>query len=136
MPGGYRDARRQASRRRLLADDLSGFAVPAGVKKTGGYVKRGDVYKQLNAPFGTFGMDLLTASTKALASDDSDDATYTSIEGQISNLTGERDTLASQIKSTLDAVAFDGQSLTEQQIKPLLTQAQDLLDQAHTLATS
>jgi len=40
-------------------------------------------YKQLNAPFGAFAMATLRASTKALASNDTGDATYLSIEGQI-----------------------------------------------------
>lgn len=43
------------------------------------------------------------------------DCNDTSIESQIQRMTTQRDTLASQVKSILDAVAFDGQGLTEQQ---------------------
>ncbi len=121
---------------RVLSEDLSGFAIPATVKKTGSYVKLARVYKQLNASFGTFAMDTLKASTKALASNDAGDATYTSLEGQIQGLTSQRDALASQIKSRLEGVAFHGQGLTEQQAAPYIAQAQSLLDQAHTLAES
>ena len=120
----------------MLTEDLSGFAIPATVKKTGSYVKLAQVYKQLNASFGAFAMDTLKASTKALASNDAGDATYTSLEGQIQSLTSQRDALASQIKSVLNAVAFNGQGLTEQQAKPIIAQAKSLLDQAHTLAGS
>jgi len=94
----------------------------------------GDVYEQVNAPFGQFAMDTLTASTKALASNDAGDATYTSIEGQIQTLTSQRDALASQIRSALNAAAFDGQALDEQQAKGWIDQANELLSQAHTLA--
>jgi hypothetical protein len=119
---------------RLLSEDLSGFAIPAAVKKTGSYVKLARVYKQLNAPFGAFAMDTLKVSTKALASDDTSDATYTSLEAKIANLTSQRDALAAQIRGVLDGVAFHGQTLTEQQAAGYITQAQALIDQAHQLA--
>src|SRR5206468_2411602 len=110
---------------RLLSEDLSGFAIPQTVKKTGSYVKLARIYKQLNASFGAFDMDTLKVSTKALASGSAaDDSTYTSLENQIQNLTAQRDTLASQIKGILDDVAFNGTVLTEQQAKPLIAQAQ------------
>ena len=121
---------------RLLTEDLTGFAIPQTVKKTGSYVKLAQIYKQLNASFGAFDMDTLKASTKALASgSSSDDSTYTSLEGKIESLTTQRDALASQIKTKLDDVAFNGKTLTEQQVKPLIAQAQSLLDQAHALAS-
>ena len=65
-----------------------------------------DIYEQVNAPFGQFGMDTLTASTRAIKS--SNEAVYNSIENAIESYTTERDTLASQIKAALDAAAFDG----------------------------
>ena len=43
--------------------------------------------EQLNASFGQFAEVTLAASTKALESNDANDATYTSIEGQIASLT-------------------------------------------------
>jgi hypothetical protein len=118
---------------RVLAEDLSGFAIPPAVKKTGSYLKLARVYKQLNASFGAFDMDTLKASTTGLASNDAGDATYNSIEAQIQSLTSQRDTLAAQIKSLLDGAAFGGQGLTEQQVKPLIDQAESLLSQAHSI---
>jgi hypothetical protein len=121
---------------RLLTEDLSGFAIPQSVKKTGSYVKLAQIYKQLNAPFGAFDMDTLKVSTKALASGSTaDDSTYTSLEQKIGDLTAQRDTLASQIKTLLNDAAFNGKGLTEQQVKPIVAQAQSLLDQMHTLAS-
>ena len=94
----------------------------------------GEVYKQLNAPFGTFSMSLLKASTRAIKSGStSDDSTYTSIENQISGLTTQRDALASQIKAALDAAAFSNRSLNEQQAKGWIDAAQKLIDQAALL---
>jgi hypothetical protein len=88
----------------------------------------------VNASFGQFGLDLLTASTRALKSASADDATYASIESSIENLTTQRDALASQIKSALNAAAFDGETLNEQNAKEWIDQAQSLLDQASDLA--
>src|SRR5262249_2587803 len=121
---------------RLLSEALTGWAIPSAVKKSDNFVPLAQVYKQLNASFGTFAMDLLTASTKALASNDEGDTTYAALEGQIANLTSQRDTLAAQIKSALDGATFGGQTLSKPQVNDLITQAQSLLDQAHALAAA
>src|SRR5438105_9018174 len=64
---------------RLLSGDLSGYAIPAAVKKSGGnFPQLAATYKQLNASFGTFAMNTLKASTHALASNDAGDSTYNS----------------------------------------------------------
>jgi hypothetical protein len=95
------------------------------------------VYKQLTAPFGTFGMRTLAASTRALASGSStDDSTYASIEGQISDLTSQRDALAAQIRTALNDAQFGNQALDEQQAKAWINQAQGLIDQATALGGS
>jgi hypothetical protein len=121
---------------RVLAEALDGWAIPSAVKKGGRYLPLAQVYKQINAPFGAFAMDTLIASTRALASNDAGDATYTSIEGQIQNLTAQRDTLATQIKSALAGAAFNGQVLNKQQAGSFIAQAQSLLNQADALAAA
>jgi hypothetical protein len=121
---------------RLLSEALTGWAIPSAVKKSGNFVPLAQVYKQLNASFGAFDMDILKASTRALASNDGGDATYNSIEGQIQSLTSQRDLLAGQIKSDLSGAAFNGQVLSDQQANSLIAQANSLIDQAHTLATA
>jgi len=63
-----------------------GYAIPSAVKRARVCLTRANV-QQLDAPFGQFAMATLKASTKALASNDADDATYTSIEGHIQSLT-------------------------------------------------
>jgi hypothetical protein len=120
---------------RLLSGDLSGYAIPAAVKKNlTGFTQLADAYKQLNASFGTFAMNTLKASTHALASNDAGDSTYNSIEGQIQSLTSQRDALAGQIKAALDAATFDGQALNSAQVQSWLSQAQSLQSQAAALA--
>jgi len=93
-----------------------------------------NAYAQVNAAFGQFGMDLLTASTKAVKS--TNETRYESMETSIGDLTMQRDNLAEQIKVALNAAAFDGKALNEQQAKGWIVQAQSLIDQAHTLASS
>ena len=95
----------------------------------------GDVYKQLTAPFGSFGMYTLVASSRALASNDAGDATYTSLEGQIADLTSQRDALAAEIRAGINS-AETGTKLDENQIKDWIQRSNDLLAQAQALATS
>ena len=123
---------------RTVVEPLYAWAVPQTLQAHRETLLRlGAVYKQLNAAFGSFAMDTLKASTKALASGSAaDDSMYTSIENQIDSLTTQRNTLASTIKGVLTAAAFDGKALNEQQAKGWIDQAQSLLDQAHALAGS
>jgi hypothetical protein len=89
--------------------------------------------KRLNAPFGEFAMAALKASTKALASTDADDATYTSIEGQIESLTSQRDALAAKMVGLLNGAEFNGQAFSDAQAQSLIAQGQALLGQANGL---
>jgi hypothetical protein len=93
-----------------------------------------NAYEQVNASFGQFAHDTLTASTKALET--TDDTKYTSIENTISDLTDQRDTLATAIKDALDAAAFSGTSISQSQAQDWINQADDLLSQAATLAAN
>lgn len=95
-------------------------------------LRLGDVYEQVNSPFGSFGMDLLKASTTALESPN--EATYSSIETSIQGLTAQRNELAGQIKAAFDAAAFGNQAINEQQAKSWIAQAHSLIDQAANLS--
>jgi hypothetical protein len=120
---------------RVLIDQLHGWAVPETLRAHRETLRRlGAVYKQLNAPFGTFAMDTLVASTRAIESGSpADDSTYTGLEGQIEALTAQRDALASQIRAALNAAASGDAALNEQQAKAWITQAQSLLAEAAAL---
>ena len=118
---------------RLVSEILTGYAVPKAVKSSGRFIVLAETYKQLNAPFGRFAMDILKSSTFALASNDQGDATYNSVEGQIESLTSQRDTLSAQMKALLNGAAFNGQAFSDSQAQSLIGQGQSLLAQAHAL---
>jgi hypothetical protein len=98
-------------------------------------VRLGQVYSQLEAAVGSFGLDTLQASTRALASTSPGDATYTKVEGQLQQLGAERDTVAGQMRSILDAAAFDGQPVNPGQAWALIQHGEKLLHQAALLAS-
>ncbi len=120
---------------RVVTDPMFDWAIPQTLRAHTETLSRlGATYKQLNAPFGVFAMSTLKVSTRALASNDPGDATYTNLESQIQSLTSQRDALATQIKTALDAAAFNGQAINELQAKNLDSQAQALINQAVSLA--
>jgi hypothetical protein len=121
---------------RVLIEALRSDALPRSLRShRETLLELGAVYEQVNAAFGAFGQDLLTASTRALKTGSAtDDSTYTSIESSIESLTTQRDALTIQIKGALNAAAFDGQPLNERSAERWIDQAQSLLDQASELA--
>ena len=120
---------------RLLVEALTNQATPHGLIAHRETARRlAEVYEQVNASFGQFSADTLTASTNAIKS--TDETHYNEVEDAIGSLTSERDALALQIKTGLNAATFDGQPLNEQQAKAWIAQAGSLLDRAHALALS
>jgi hypothetical protein len=120
---------------RVLIEALETQATPQTLIAHRETLRRlGDVYEQVNAPFGDFADATLTASTAAIQS--TDDATYTFIEDRIADLTSQRDALAAQIRSALNAAAFDDQALNEQRAKAWIAEAKSLIEQAQTLAST
>jgi hypothetical protein len=83
--------------------------------------------KQLNAPFGQFGMDTLNADTSAISTgSDSDDSTYTGMDSQLQTCASARAALASQIQGVLEA-AENGQSPVNRWEADTLTRDADAL---------
>ena len=112
-------------------------ALPVSLRVHHPWLQRlGQSYKQLMASFGSFSMDTLVASTAALSSNSAGDATYTTIEGQLSDLTNQRDALAAEIRAGLNAAEFNGTKLSEHQINDWIVRSNALLQQAHDLAAS
>jgi hypothetical protein len=116
----------------VLVEDLTDEAMSQPVRDhLGTIVQLGEIYKQLDASVGQFGMDTLTISTKALESGSStDDSTYTSLENELISFGTQRDNLASQIIKMLQNPEFDGQG----QAPSLIAQATAFLAQVHTAA--
>ena len=96
----------------------------------------GQIYKQINAPFGSLAESTLTVSTYAIESTSQGDTIYTNLENRIASWTAQRDPLAAQIKSLLEQAQFSGLAINEQQAKQLITSSQALLDQASACAAS
>jgi hypothetical protein len=120
---------------RVLGEIFTPSALPAGMQVNRAELLRlGQVYTQLEAPVGTFGLDTLTASTGALASTSAKDAFYTSIEKQLAHLGQQRDAVAGRMRALLLGAAFDGRVLKGGQAAALIRDGERLLGQAALLA--
>jgi hypothetical protein len=121
---------------RVLGEIFTSAALPAGLRVNRGELLRlGQVYTQLEAPVGSFGLDTLTASTRALASTSAKDATYTNIEKQLVRLGQERDAVAGRMRAVLLGAAFNGRVLKVAQAAALIREGDRLLGEAAVLAS-
>ena len=94
------------------------------------------VYKQLDASVGAFGMAAVAGATRAMQTGtESADGQYVTFDDQLSALTNRRDAVAVQISKMLDAASFDGQTLDEPSARALIRKAQAILAEANALAT-
>ena len=121
-----------ATQGRVLFEVLHEDALPVSLRQHRGTLQDlAEVYKQLNAAVGQFGMTTLMVSTRAIEGDDS---TYSSLENQLQALGTQRDAVAGQMSAMLNAAA-GGQAIDENQAKDLTTQGQAVLQQATALAS-
>jgi hypothetical protein len=90
------------------------------------FTELGDVYKQLNAPYGAFAHSLIVASTNGIKADD---GTYLSTEQAIQSLALQRDALVQQMKDVLDGSATGHR-------EQLVREGRSLLEAAKVLAGS
>jgi len=121
-----------ATQGRVLFEVLHEDALPVSLRQHRGTLQDlAEVYKQLNAAVGQFGMTTLMVSTRAIEGDDS---TYSSLENQLQALGTQRDAVAGQMSAMLNAAA-GGQAIDENQAKDLITQGQAVLQQATALAS-
>jgi hypothetical protein len=97
-------------------------------------LRLGQVYKQINAPFGSLAQSTLTVSTFALLSNSPGDAVYANLEAQIASWTAQRDALTAQIKAMLEGAEFGGLAINEQQAKQIIAAGNALLNQASACA--
>jgi hypothetical protein len=132
---GLRDSYRIDGR--AATEAMTAAAVPPAIAGERAAVESlGQIYKQINAPFGQFAADMLTASTKALQGADMGDTIYSMKEASIASLTSQRDALAVQIRAALDEAEFASQPIDATQIASLMSQAQTLLNAADALAAA
>jgi hypothetical protein len=124
---------------RVITQILSNKALPDQLQQHGNTTDDlGAMYKQINAPFGKFGLDTLVASTAALKQPDTPagNLKYDQIETTIANLTFQRNALAGQIRAALNAAAKGTAQIDESNAKDWISQGQALLDAGASLAAS
>jgi len=124
---------------RVVVEALAEWAVPQALRSHRGsrvtLLRLAEIHKQLNAPFGPFAMDLLAASTKALAGGSAtDDSAYLRIEQQVEDLAAQRDDVADQMKAMLNGAAFAGEVVEPKRANKLVADAHRLLAAANALA--
>jgi hypothetical protein len=119
---------------RVITELLDSRALPQSLRAHGDQQtleRLAAVYKQINAPFGALGGAAVDVSSAALRGDD---ATYDRLESALSELTADRDVVATAMRQVLESAAFDGQRVDEQQAKNLIGQGEQLLARARSLA--
>jgi hypothetical protein len=121
---------------RVITEPLYQWAVPRSLAAhQATWLRLARSYTQLNAPFGEFSKAILSVSTTAIASGASGaDSTYATLEARIAGWTDERDALAAQIRTMLNASEFDGDAINEQQAKSLTAQSDALVKEVVTAA--
>jgi hypothetical protein len=122
---------------RVLLEMLNGSALPPSLQThRESLILLGNLYKQINAPFGQLGHDTLTISTAALASDSTNDETYTNLEGKLADWTTTRDAIAHDMRALLDNAAFGGADVKPGEAGKLIGQSLALLGQVHACANN
>ncbi len=116
---------------RVITEILDQSALPSSLKAHKNTLESlGQVYKQINAPFGQLAQDTLRISTFAITSTSNGDAVYSNLEGKIADWTAERDGIATQMKGMLEEAEFGGVPINEKVAQRLIDQGQDLLSLA------
>lgn len=96
----------------------------------------GAAYKQLDAPFGSFGLDTLNADTKALAGTSAGDGSYLATDGQLQACESARSALVPRIQAPL----FDAETGQRQvgffEAVSLIRRADRLIADARRLGSS
>jgi hypothetical protein len=120
---------------RVITEILHAKAVPQALRAHRETLERlGAAYKQINAPLGQFGLDVIKISDAAVRS--TDEARYAQLSGALQQLGAERDALASQMHQALEQAAFGNAAIDEQKANGLIAHADALLARADAAASS
>ena len=120
---------------RVLTEILDARAVPQSLRAHRETLERlGAAYKQINAPLGQFGFDVLELSDAAVRS--TDEARYARISAAIQQLGTDRNGIAARMRTLLQEAAFGNTAIDEQEAKGLIAEANALLARADAMAKS
>jgi hypothetical protein len=118
---------------RVLVEDLTRRAVPPALRSNADTVRQlAQVYKQLNADVGSFGLNTIAVSTAAVRT--TDPVAYAALENELAQLGSDRDAVAGQIAGLLNGAAFGNRPISQWQAQWLIWRGNDIIDQAHQLA--
>jgi hypothetical protein len=120
---------------RVLVENLDERALPNRLREgEEDFVELARVYKQLNAPLGSVGLNSLKISNRAITSNDS---TYVKYLKQIGDITVARDQLAAQIRTVLNGAAFgNSKGAHEGDGNDLVERAKRIIDLVEDMASS
>jgi hypothetical protein len=117
---------------RVVAEWMHQNALPDGIRdRLENFIELAQVFKQLDAPKGQLGRASLVWSNRSVTSTDKVYARYLK---QISDITEDRDELASQIRTVLNNAAFHTRPVDEGSEDGLGHRAKALIDQVTDLA--
>ncbi|WP_426442397.1 hypothetical protein [Bradyrhizobium genosp. P] len=114
---------------RVLVEFLDDHALPHSLQSEN-FVELAQLYKQLNAPLGSVGMNSLVLANRSILADDTVYGKYLKIIGDIAE---DRDELAAEMKKVLTAAAFENQRVDEHQ-EELIRRARKIIDRVEGLA--
>ena len=116
---------------RVITEILDSHALPEELRERSGIARKlGQIYKQIDAPFGDLAESALSVSTYALKSDSTGDRVYQNLENEIASWTVQRDKLTAQIKSMLEGAEFDNRDINAEQTERIIREGQKLLGRA------
>jgi arylsulfatase A-like enzyme len=117
---------------RVLSEWIAQGALPPAIRQQReSFVELAEAYKQLNAPLGELGRASLVYANSSITGVDKAYARYLT---KINDITNERNSLASDIKTVLNAAAFGNQPVHEGSENGLGHRARALIDRVKDLA--
>jgi hypothetical protein len=120
---------------RVITEILHAKAVPRSLRAHRATLERlGAAYKQINAPLGRFGLDVIEINDAAVRA--TDEARYARLAAALQQLGADRNRLAHRMGTLLEQAAFGNHSINERQAKRLIAEAKALLARADALAAS
>jgi hypothetical protein len=103
---------------RVITEILDAKAIPQSLRAHRAILKRlGAACKQINAPLGQFGLDVIKINDAAVRA--TDQARYAQLAAALQQLGDERNTIAAGMRTLLEQAAFGNTAINEQQARRL-----------------
>jgi hypothetical protein len=120
---------------RVITEILHARAVPRSLRAHRATLERlGAAYKQINAPLGRFGLDVIEINDAAVRA--TDEARYARLAAALRRLGADRNRIAHRMRTILEQAAFGNTAINEREAKRLIAEAKALLARADALAAS